>query len=115
MHLLRVQALEDDCSNLLLDVAYCVNGGAIASGAFVARPTAAPSSDNDDTHVSSLAPLRLRDPIQTQAPAAGDRPDKGGEGAVRRRRRKRSRRGRPRCSGRRIGRRAGWMAWCELA
>lgn len=74
MNLLRVQALEDDCSNLLLDVAYCVNGGAIASGAFVARPTAAPSSDNDDTHVSSLAPLRLRDPIQTQAPAAGDRP-----------------------------------------
>ncbi|CAN9150812.1 unnamed protein product [Alternaria alternata] len=65
-------ALEDDCSNLLLDVAYCVNGGAIASGAFAARLTPAPSSDNDDTRVSSLAPLQLRGPVQTRAPAAGD-------------------------------------------
>lgn len=72
MNLLHMQALEDDCSNLLLDVAYCVNGGAIASGAFAVRLIPAPSSDNDDTRVSSLAPLQLRGPVQTQAPAAGD-------------------------------------------
>jgi hypothetical protein len=69
-----LQALEDDCSNLLLDVAYCVNGGAIASGAFAARPTLAPSSDSDDTRVSSLDPLQLRGPVQTWAPAADDGP-----------------------------------------
>ena len=74
MTLFRVQALEDDCSNLLLDVAYCVNGGAIASGAFAARSTLAPSSDNDGTRASSLAPLRPRGPVQTRASAAGDRP-----------------------------------------
>jgi hypothetical protein len=72
MTLRVLQALENDCSNLLLDVAYCVNGGAIASGAFAARPTPAPSSDNDDTRVSSLAPLRLRGPVQTREPAPGD-------------------------------------------